>query len=83
MVFKTKLSFLYAYNSFNMYFKKSCFQKTEKKKRMKTAQRLKVISIILPVCPQGISNPDNTNFSLRNQTLDTNGYMTWNYMQQN
>ena len=39
---------------------------------MKTAQRLKVIPIILAVWPQGISNADYTNFSLRNQTPNTN-----------
>ena len=55
-----------------MYSKEFCFQKTEKK-RMKTAQRLKVISIILVVWSQDISNPHNTNFSLRDQTPNTNG----------
>ena len=70
MVFKIKLSFLYAYNSFHMYSKEFCFQKIEKK-RMKTAQRLKLIPIILAVWPQGISNPHYTNFSLRNQTPNT------------
>ena len=55
-----------------MYSKEFYFQKRGKK-RLKTAERLKVIPIILAVWPQSISNPHYTNFSLRNQTPNTNG----------